>query len=392
MSRCTICHSSRFQSIASIDHGVWKADSAKILHRDRHIYPISTCKGCGHVMINHDYSKDDFNRMYMDSPQGPVFWPEDYIGSIAPYRDMAEMAGGTTLSSQTTIADFGCGPGELLQTLHSDYGVPLVNLFGMDFNNRIALSGINYHQTDLNDLPDAMNSFGGRLIDTGFASHVFEHLIDPSQFLCDLKPHMAKAGAFFIEVPDFGSQSLETAGKASLVNAQHIHYFSTSSLRALIINSGWSVTDIRQVKTGYIPRLQALVSPASSTAHTIKTDGTAAEGVLTNIVGMKAYRQRVIETINTQLSAGQHPALWGVGAEMDRMLLEHPVMETWIKCEQVQLYDQAWQGHSIFGAPIHSSNDLVHYKGPIIITPMIGDVLYKMKKVANSMGINVLIL
>lgn len=67
-------------------------------------------------------------------------------------------------------------------------------------------------------------------------------------------------------------------------------------------------------------------------------------------------------------------------------------METWIKCEQVQLYDQAWQGHSIFGAPIHSSNDLVHYKGPIIITPMIGDVLYKMKKVANSMGINVLIL
>ena len=92
---------------------------------------------------------------------------------------MAEMAGGTTLSSQTTIADFGCGPGELLQTLHSDYGVPNAHLFGMDFNNRIALSEINYHQIDLNDLPDAMNRFGARLIDTGFASHVFEHLIDP---------------------------------------------------------------------------------------------------------------------------------------------------------------------------------------------------------------------
>jgi len=32
------------------------------------------------------------------------------------------------------------------------------------------------------------------------------------------------------------------------------------------------------------------------------------------------------------------------------------------------------------------------YKGPIIVTPMIGDVLYKMKKAANSMDINVLIL
>lgn len=392
MSHCPICHSSNFDAFAKIDHGTWTSDRRSNLIRDRHIYPIGQCRTCGHVMITKDYDQDDFNRLYLFAPQGAVYWSEEFIGSTVPYQNMASLLGEKQLKESNVIVDFGCGPGELLNTLHQIYGIPESHLYGMDFNSRISNPHINYHETDLNNLSQALDRFGNKKINIGFASHVFEHLIDPAQFLSDLRPHMSRDGVFFIEVPDFSAQTDEQAGRASLVNAQHIHYFAEDSLTSLIEKSGWAVHKIKHMTTGYIPRLQAVITPDGKTTHIQHMENSARNGVLTNLNGMKTYRERLLHSVQKHIQQGDTPALWGIGAEMDRMMIEHPELLKLIKSNAVTLYDLGSAGHTLHGAPIFHPDELPHHKGPVIIIPMVGDVTHKMKKVAEKMGIEVIAL
>lgn len=208
MSVCTLCGATEREVFVKIDHGLWQALTGAELTRARYIYPIAQCV-CGHMMIDHEYTQDDFDRIYMSGPQGAVFWSEDYIGSHAPYRDMVDVVKAHVDFQQGRVVDFGCGPGELLNVLKQNYHIPSERLWGMDFNNRIQDNEINYFETDLNNLSLSLQKFSERSIEVGFASHVFEHLIDPAQFLKDLKPYMQAQGLFYIEVPDFGAQDIK---------------------------------------------------------------------------------------------------------------------------------------------------------------------------------------
>lgn len=374
MAVCPICLDQRFAPLASIDFGRWEADETGDLHRATELFDLASCRTCGHVMIVTPYDDSTFRRIYLDTPQDPVFWDEMHVGSTAPYADMVEFCLGGSGPVEGFLVDVGCGPGLLLKLLHEERGHALDRLVGIDFNRRLP-DPYRFVRADLNRL-DADDIPGP--VALAFASHLLEHLVDPRAFLRTLAGRLAKGGAIYVEVPDNGHFDPAIVGPTNLINQQHIHYFCEASLTSLAVSCGLAVERCERSVLGYVPRLRMLLRPAETTS--------AGDTVLRSLAHLSGQRTRLAERLRTLIGSGRPAGLWGIGADFHRLSVEHPDIAALVEGDRIALFDLGLAGRRYAGQTIRPPTDIAKFDGTVFLMPLLGDVRLKMRRFAESQG------
>lgn len=375
MAVCPVCLDDRFDPLDRIDFGGWSESADRTLTRWAEPFDLGRCSTCGHVMITTPYDAEAFRRIYLDTPQDPVFWDESLAGSARPYEDMVAFCDDRVATSSGPLVDVGCGPGLLLEVLHERCGQPLDRLFGIDFNRRLP-DRFAFLPADLNRLrPEDLPSGIG----VAFASHLLEHLVDPRHFLRTLGSRLADDGVVYVEVPDNLHVDPGIVGPTNLINQQHIHYFCESTLVALAESCGLSVIRRERSVLGYIPRLRLLLARAARP----RTDQAIRESLRI----LATRRVRLATALRSRLGSGEVVGLWGVGADFHRLTLEHPDLRAFIAEGRIVLFDLGLAGRRIAGGTIRPPAGIAEFPGTVYLTPLLGDVRLKMRRFAAESGI-----
>ena len=382
---CALCGTPIIQVIAAIPFGYWETETdaadeltSTLITRRTADYQIGQCE-CGHVQVLHDYTEETFQALYFHSAQEAVMWHEHLVGTDAPYRNMVEFC--LSASKQTAhIADFGCGPGTLLSAF-SQY-LPDATLYGVDFNPRHSLSHIHYRHADLNKL--APHPLWDTPMDLVCASHTLEHVLSPCDFLAALAKQLGTDGEIFIEVPDFTDNLPdELVGQANLINLQHIHYFTRDTLRAFAAKAGLDVVKARQLRTGYIPRLQVLLRP-NNTAAVPPITHTATDVVALQLNQRRERYQQFAKQVSSLCAEHQQVGLWGVGADLYACVTQFPALAELIKEKRMVLFDRDYAAHQWHRVTIQDSSALSHWAYPIVLTPLLAETRIGMHRIAQS--------
>jgi 2-polyprenyl-3-methyl-5-hydroxy-6-metoxy-1,4-benzoquinol methylase len=177
---------------------------------------------------NETYSEDELNHLSLK---------QDLILSLIP-------------TSHYTALDIGCGEGFFLKKL-LDRGV---NVIGLDFND-YAVSKFNPSTTPYLMKGNIFTSIQ-KIIDSKvkynviFLNHIFEHITHPEYLLAKLKEILSNPGYLVISVPnDFSELQKEMKVKNYYIDEyfvkfpDHLHYFTASSLKLLLKQSGFRFLD-----------------------------------------------------------------------------------------------------------------------------------------------------
>lgn len=374
MAVCPICLDQCFGPLASIDFGRWETGDDGDLRRVTELFDLARCLSCGHVMIVTPYDHATFRRIYLNTPQDPVFWDESLVGSTAPYAGMAEFGLGGSTRADGFLVDVGCGPGLLLKLLHEERGFSLDRLVGVDFNRRLP-DPYRFVQADLNRL-DADDIPGP--VAVAFVSHLLEHLVDPRAFLRTLAGRLAEGGAIYIEVPDNGYFDPVIVGPTNLINQQHIHYFCEASLTSLAVSCGLTVERCERGVLGYVPRLRLLLRRADTPP--------AGEIILRSLAHLASQRSHLAERLRGLAASGLPAGLWGIGADFHRLSAEHPDIAALVETGRLALFDLGLAGRRYAGRTIRPPADIAGFHGTVFLVPLLGDVRLKMRQFAESKG------
>jgi len=89
----------------------------------------------------------------------------------------------------------------------------------------------------------------GLHFDTITLRHVFEHIVDPIQFLRAQRDRLTNGGVLFIEVPDY---SAVADAESDIFQFEHVNYFSITALQHLARRAGLRIERVEFARTpGY---------------------------------------------------------------------------------------------------------------------------------------------
>jgi SAM-dependent methyltransferase len=155
------------------------------------------------------------------------------------------------------LLDVGFGRGYLLHLAHAygfqpygaDSSPALLDAMRVVFGRRVA-------PTRVGTGPLPWSGF-----DVVVMSHVLEHLCDPHDALTRVRDVLNADGLFYVAVPDIGSLQFRVFGKRwdAISPVVHPQYFTETSLRHLLEQSGWEV--ISRLEHG--PEPAVIATPAS---------------------------------------------------------------------------------------------------------------------------------
>lgn len=139
------------------------------------------------------------------------------------------------------LLDIGCGRGDFLIRAESCGYLSS----GIDFDPEAIkvsrLRGLNAVESRIDELPE------NDLYDVITLSHVIEHVYNPEDMLEAIFQRLKEKGYLYISTPNFNS-----AGRAVFGGSwkgydvpRHMHFFTVNSLKALLINTGFS--EVKQV-------------------------------------------------------------------------------------------------------------------------------------------------
>ncbi len=200
--------------------------------------PLQQCTFCGHIQLAQIPDEAALLRYYettYSTQRSKKNW-------IVYHKTMQKRAAAQmnyinlffNINTQSTVLDYGCGYGYLLQALkqHTPHAA------GVDYDDRciescqekgLTVSKIRSEQ-ELADLPK---------VDLLTASHVVEHLTDLEGFINLIKQ---KSDHAFIEVPCYDlvhdRQWVDQMG--------HIHFFNEKSLRLLLDKHNCEILDLHR--------------------------------------------------------------------------------------------------------------------------------------------------
>jgi SAM-dependent methyltransferase len=140
------------------------------------------------------------------------------------------------ISTETSIADVGCGKGKLLYQLR-EYG--FTDVLGIDpyLEKDIQYdNGLQIKKASCSDLE--------RTFDVIMMHHAFEHVADPLQMLRDVSRALSPRGTVIIRIPLAGTYAWQTYGKdwAQLDPPRHFFLHTTESMRHVTQDAGFSIT------------------------------------------------------------------------------------------------------------------------------------------------------
>tara|TARA_B100000315_G_C14581219_1_gene590556 strand:- start:2184 stop:3299 length:1116 start_codon:yes stop_codon:yes gene_type:complete len=141
------------------------------------------------------------------------------------------LRGKVNLKKEGQLLDIGCGNGGLFESCNEL--LPAWELSGLEYNDKfkekvLGIKNVKCFYTG--DIQKITHKF-----DCISMVHLFEHILNPIEFLINLKNKLKKEGFILIEVPNFDKMPFD------LLIADHASYFSMETLSYIINKAGYEI-------------------------------------------------------------------------------------------------------------------------------------------------------
>ena len=146
------------------------------------------------------------------------------------------------------------------------------NVYGTEISNSAALYGIDNYGIDIfiGTLPAA--EFESNYFDVVTLLDVIEHLANPSKYLKEIYRILKPGGLLFMDTPNFNSLLRYIYGKKwSIFFPWHLYYFSSKTLKKIIVHNGLKVKKINCQGMSPISKKNVYTSLNKSTVISSKT-------------------------------------------------------------------------------------------------------------------------
>lgn len=229
-------------------------DFKQLKDNDRYFMGIKTvgCNKCGLVQTNPRPSRsglqlfyeNDYRKFY----QGVLSPNQEYINRYNKNLRLEATCGYLARffpfdKLNSTILDIGCSEGALFSAMRGRGFRG--KLSGVEPNSDFAkYASDNNDAIVVSELDDIVGKYNLITI-----NHVYEHLLDPYDFLIKLKKHLKVNGILYIDVPD-----IEEYSSLNDLHIAHVFHFSIRTLRAILIKSGFEIMACEKYVPLYHPK------------------------------------------------------------------------------------------------------------------------------------------
>ncbi len=309
---CAACGTGRLVPVADLGEvpvfcGVHWADRAEALASPAGRMVLGCCPDCAYVrnlafdpgLLVYDTTMDT------NLHHSPAFhrFSEDLVAHLVERYPLAG----------ARVVDIGCGQGEFLRELCRatggvgvGYDAMYAGREGPDPSGAVFWSR---HAPRGAALPE---------FDLVVSRHWFEHLVDPYEFLVDLREAAGDRTVYgYLEVPDAG-YDLSTAGWEVIY--PHVSYFDAYSLATICRRAGWRVEDAGTAFSGMFRWIEISANrsgpplpDAAPPPRLVDRDRQVA-----SVRGFAARRAAARDgwraVIRDLADAGARPVLWGAGS------------------------------------------------------------------------------
>jgi len=214
--------------------------------RDSKNHKIITCIKCGHVQLYPIPSKNDDREFYNKDLQ---LKNTKYSGTINELRiknmeDTLRQAAFVRkiVPKKGSILEIGSGYGFFLEEMNRrGFKITGIEISQERIKHCKKLTNVKILNVDLNEqLPELPN------FDTIVMFHILEHLIEPLNYLKKLNNLLKSKGRIVVEVPNCEDLLLENNSAYAKWYWQraHIHYFSKTILKQMLVKSGFKKVNI----------------------------------------------------------------------------------------------------------------------------------------------------
>lgn len=207
------------------------------------LYPLrlNTCHACGHCQLSHAVDRKElFGSGYpYASSTGNALQP--YFSWFA--KHLSEM-----LHKEARVLEIGCNDGSLLRNLRN-YGLDVHGVEPDAALAAVAASQVGADRITNGFWPDvayddSIPDLNERPFNCIVAMNVIAHVPDPTKFLDHMLYTLHPGGFIILQT---SQANMLSAGQFDAIYAEHISYFSMSSMRALAAYSNLCVADCLDV-------------------------------------------------------------------------------------------------------------------------------------------------
>lgn len=221
--KCFLCNSENFYLINEVD-------------RYGFYYPTGMCTQCGNIQQTKYYEESvliDFYANYYRKIYGNT-------SSVELFKSQKKYTGNkifdfvSKIQNPRNVLEIGCGAGGILAVFKENGA----NVIGLDFDDDYLNEARNHDIKVIKGSTEVLDI--DQKFDVIILSHLLEHIVNPYDFLQDVKRFLSKDGLIYIEVPSINSVC-EGAFHYDLLrywqNAHTIH-FTAKSLSLLCKSVG----------------------------------------------------------------------------------------------------------------------------------------------------------
>ena len=319
---------------------------------DRKNADIFICSVCGHMMISNVLHDDYYSEAIFTDFATTNYLNEDrkrqidFLGTNALYNGL--------------FLEIGCGDGSGLE-LASGY---FENIFGVEPSTKYSAMLVEKKIPHINGYFNK-NMLSNMRCDAFMSMHVFEHLQNPTEVLKDIFDVCVDGAIGVIEVPD--GQVVQCDKKILYIIAEHMNYYTPTSIAFLAYLTGFRVLSISSTKYG---NLEIVLRKPVRNDYSYKEQ----------LISLREELDKIKSRYST-ISA------WGAGAKMVSLI---PILEG-IKLTYLFDNDMQKHGRYILGSKkeiVKPSKDKVQSSDVILLfgTQYDNEVKNELRYVYNFKG------
>ena len=202
-----------------------------------------SCQKCGHHQIENIFTNEhyvDYNLLNVDSTKtsngGSISYRMSYYeGVLERLRTLSE--------APNKILDIGCGHGDILSKAKKEF----VECVGVDPSISECEIARENNKTVGTRIITAFfdDKFPETEFDAVIATQVFEHLDAPENVMCNAFRVLKFGGVGYFDVPN--GQRIFNNSEYYNIYAEHVNYFTQSSLIYLARSAGFDIIEIAEV-------------------------------------------------------------------------------------------------------------------------------------------------
>lgn len=208
---------------------------------------ILRCKSCGL------YFRDKHKKSEVQDPTVAIWGNERYMTQrrekevlqLNNYKNILPVLSQLS-SGKQSVLEVGCGSGMFLNQLSRDGWNRVIGIEPSETYNQLAKQEAPAAEIISSYLKDA--KFADGSLDAVIMLHVIEHLEDPSSEIEEVHRILKQSGVFVVETPRFDTIwfKLLKERERSVIPG-HLMYFTTDSIKRLLIKKGFEICRIDYV-------------------------------------------------------------------------------------------------------------------------------------------------